>query len=52
MYTFLYLLHLLLLPIFKGDENTGNLDYFGVLIDIIELNYFGGNNVVLFKCDL
>ena len=35
----------------KGDEITGNLDYFGVLIDIIELSYSGGNNVVLFKCD-
>ena len=35
----------------KGDEIIGNLDYFGVLIDIIELSYSGGNNVVLFKCD-
>ena len=35
----------------KGDGNTGNLDYFGVLIDIIGLSYSGGNNVVLFKCD-
>ena len=34
-----------------GDENTGNLDYFGVLIDIIQLNYRGGNNVILFKVD-
>jgi len=27
------------------------LDYFGVLTDIIELGYYGGNNVVLFICD-
>jgi len=35
----------------RGDENTGNLDYFGVLTDIIELGYSSGNNVVLFRCD-
>jgi len=35
----------------RGDENTGNLDYFGVLTYIIELGYSGGNNVVLFRCD-
>jgi len=35
----------------KGDENAGNLDYFGILTDIIELIYSGGNNVILFKCD-
>ncbi|KAJ1400600.1 hypothetical protein SESBI_29468 [Sesbania bispinosa] len=35
----------------KGDENAGNLDYFGVLTDIIELSYPGGNNIILFKCD-
>jgi len=35
----------------RGEENRGNLDYFGVLTDIIELSYSGGNNVVLFKCD-
>ena len=23
----------------KGDENVGNLDYFGVLVDIIELDF-------------
>jgi len=28
-----------------------NLDYFGVLTDIIELSYSGENNVILFKCD-
>ncbi|KAK7388495.1 hypothetical protein VNO78_23311 [Psophocarpus tetragonolobus] len=35
----------------RGDENAGNLDYFGVLIDIIELSYLGKDNVILFKCD-
>jgi len=36
----------------RGDENVGNLDYFGVLTGIIKLSYSGGNNVVLFRCDL
>ncbi|KAL4273495.1 hypothetical protein GQ457_13G017720 [Hibiscus cannabinus] len=35
----------------KGDESTGNLDYYGVLTDIIQLNYPGDNSVVLFKAD-
>ena len=35
----------------KGEENARNLDYFGILTNIIKLSYFGGNNVVLFKCD-
>ena len=35
----------------RGDENIGNLDYFGVLTDIIELGYSGRNNVILFRCD-
>ena len=35
----------------RGDENIGNLGYFGVLTYIIELSYFGGNNVALFRCD-
>jgi hypothetical protein len=35
----------------KGDETAGNLDYFGVLTDIIEMSYLGGNKVILFKCD-
>ncbi|CAD6264402.1 unnamed protein product [Miscanthus lutarioriparius] len=34
----------------KGDEGTGNKDYFGVLIDIVELLY-GTHKVVLFKCE-
>ena len=35
----------------RGNVNTGNLDYFGVLIDIIKLSYSGKNNVLLFRCD-
>ena len=27
----------------KGDASTDNRDYYGVLIDIIELHYMGGN---------
>ncbi|CAD6269634.1 unnamed protein product [Miscanthus lutarioriparius] len=34
----------------KGDEGTGNKDYFGVLTDIVELLY-GTHKVVLFKCE-
>jgi len=34
----------------RGDENTGNLNYFGVLTDIIELGYSSGNHV-LFRCN-
>ena len=29
----------------------GNRDYYGVLIDIIELRYMGGNKIVMFKCE-
>ena len=35
----------------KGDDETGNQDYYGVLTDIIQLDYFGDNNVFLFNCD-
>ena len=35
----------------KGDVNTGNHDYYGVLTDIIELHYMGGNKIVMFKCE-
>lgn len=35
----------------RGDENTGNKEYFGVLTDIIQLDYPGGNSVILFECD-
>ncbi|RWR90776.1 class III heat shock protein [Cinnamomum micranthum f. kanehirae] len=30
---------------------TGNVGYYGVLKDVIELQYIGGNRIVLFKCD-
>ena len=35
------------------DENPiiGNVTYYGVIKDIIELDYYGHFNVVLFKCD-
>ena len=32
--------------------NDYDRDFYGLLTDIIELNYYGaGNNIVLFKCD-
>ena len=31
--------------IVMGDEETGNQDYYGVLTDIIQLDYFGDNNI-------
>ncbi|XP_038705330.1 uncharacterized protein LOC120001133 [Tripterygium wilfordii] len=37
--------------IVKGDELTGSVDYYGVIKDIIELEYFGENRVVLYRCD-
>ncbi|KAL3838469.1 hypothetical protein ACJIZ3_023060 [Penstemon smallii] len=35
----------------KVEEESGYRDYYGVLIDIIQLDYLGNNHVVLFKCD-
>uniref|UniRef100_A0A2N9I4P1 DUF4218 domain-containing protein n=1 Tax=Fagus sylvatica TaxID=28930 RepID=A0A2N9I4P1_FAGSY len=35
----------------KGDSYTSNRDYYGVLTDIIELRYMGGNQIVMFKCE-
>ena len=33
-------------------EHQGKvIDFYGVLIDIIELSYIGGNTVLIFKCD-
>ena len=29
----------------------GHVSYYGVLTDVIELHYLGGNRVILFKCD-
>ena len=35
------------------DKNPipGHISYYGVLTDVIELHYLGGNRVILFKCD-
>ena len=35
----------------KGDSYTGNRDYYGVLTDIIELHYMGGNKIIMFQCE-
>jgi len=35
----------------KGDASTNNCDYYGVLIDIIELHYMVGNKIAMFKCE-
>ena len=35
------------------DKNPipSHVSYYGVLTDVIELHYLGGNRVILFKCD-
>jgi len=35
----------------KGEGNDGELSYYGVILDIIELRYTGGNKIALFRCD-
>ncbi|XP_039130942.1 uncharacterized protein LOC120267365 [Dioscorea cayenensis subsp. rotundata] len=35
----------------KGEGNEGELSYYGIILDIIELRYTGGNKVTLFRCD-
>lgn len=35
----------------KGDYESQDKDFYGVLVDIIELEYIHGNRVFLFKCD-
>jgi len=35
-------------PFAIPNQNTGKLDYFDVLTNIIELSYSNGNNVILF----
>ena len=37
--------------IVKGDERTGNIDYYGVIKKIIVLDFPPGKEVVLFQCD-
>lgn len=34
----------------KRNHETRNKNYFGILTDIIHLDFFGENNVFLFKC--
>lgn len=35
----------------KGEHQSEEVDFYGVLIDIIALSYCGGNQVFIFKCD-
>lgn len=35
----------------KGDHNGTEINFFGVLNDVIELSYVGNNKVYIFKCD-
>ncbi|XP_050222417.1 uncharacterized protein LOC126672509 [Mercurialis annua] len=35
----------------KGEHNLKEIDFFGVVTDIIDLQYIHGNHVFLFKCD-
>jgi hypothetical protein len=37
--------------IVRGDELTGNIDYYGVIKRITEVRYLNRNVVILFKCD-
>ncbi|XP_042962594.1 uncharacterized protein LOC122296863 [Carya illinoinensis] len=34
-----------------GDEATDNVDFYGVINDVVELHYMGGRRVYLFSCD-
>lgn len=35
----------------RGEHQGEDIDFYGVVRDIIELSYLGGNRVLLFKCD-
>ncbi|XP_066316723.1 uncharacterized protein [Miscanthus floridulus] len=35
----------------KGDESTGNMDWYGVIKKIISLQFTGGKEVMMFQCD-
>lgn len=35
----------------NGESGSSTLDYYGLLQEIIEVQYLGGNRVTLFKCD-
>ncbi|XP_042962433.1 uncharacterized protein LOC122296696 [Carya illinoinensis] len=34
-----------------GDQATDNVDFYGVINDVVELHYMGGRRVYLFSCD-
>ncbi|XP_042958053.1 uncharacterized protein LOC122293566 [Carya illinoinensis] len=34
-----------------GDQDTDNVDFYGVINDVVELHYMGGRRVYLFSCD-
>ncbi|XP_020249180.1 uncharacterized protein LOC109826563 [Asparagus officinalis] len=44
------LLSLSLGPIVGDAGNGGDIDYYGALVEVVELEYLGGRNVVLFRC--
>ncbi|XP_070029676.1 uncharacterized protein [Nicotiana sylvestris] len=35
----------------KSDEHTGNVDYYGKIRKILEIQYLDNNSVILFQCD-
>ncbi|XP_021737010.1 uncharacterized protein LOC110703515 [Chenopodium quinoa] len=35
----------------NGESGSSTLNYYGLLQEIIEVQYIGGNRVTLFKCD-
>jgi hypothetical protein len=35
----------------KGDDSTGNMDWYGVIRKIISLKFPSGKEVIMFKCD-
>ncbi|XP_035546566.1 uncharacterized protein LOC109010822 [Juglans regia] len=34
-----------------GDQQSNNVDFYGVINDVVELHYMGGRRVYLFSCD-
>ncbi|XP_042958085.1 uncharacterized protein LOC122293618 [Carya illinoinensis] len=34
-----------------GDQDTDNVDFYGIINDVVELHYMGGRRVYLFSCD-
>ncbi|KAH7864273.1 hypothetical protein Vadar_027678 [Vaccinium darrowii] len=35
----------------KGSHRGEDIDFYGVVTDVIELSYLGGNHIMLFRCD-